>query len=99
MADKHLAIRNTHPTVVTIAIGDEIKAWDENGDIVVLDDSLISTEESRLDTEYDAQEYSRDREAEYPPVGDQLDALYHAGTFDATMTATLKAVKDKYPKP
>jgi len=25
--------------------------------------------------------------------------LYHAGTFDATMTAAIKAVKDKYPKP
>jgi hypothetical protein len=24
--------------------------------------------------------------------------LYHAGTFDATMTAAIKAVKDKYPK-
>ena len=43
--------------------------------------------------------YGWKREQEYPPVGDQLDALYHAGTFDATMTATLKAVKDKYPKP
>jgi hypothetical protein len=24
--------------------------------------------------------------------------LFHAGTFDATMTATIQAVKDKYPK-
>jgi hypothetical protein len=38
------------------------------------------------------------RSREYPPIGDQLDSLYHAGVFDATMTATLKAVKDKYPK-
>ena len=43
--------------------------------------------------------YSWKREQEYPSIGDQLDALYHAGTFDSTMTATLKAVKDKYPKP
>ena len=42
--------------------------------------------------------YSWKREQEYPSIGDQLDALYHAGTFDSTMTATLKAVKDKYPK-
>ena len=48
--------------------------------------------------EYDATQYKRDRQLEYPTLGDQLDALYHAGTFDATMTATIKAVKDKYPK-
>ena len=43
--------------------------------------------------------YSFKRKHEYPSIGDQLDALYHAGTFDATMTAAIKAVKDKYPKP
>ena len=42
--------------------------------------------------------YGWKRANEYPSIGDQLDALYHAGTFDSTMTATLKAVKDKYPK-
>ncbi len=42
--------------------------------------------------------YGYKRQMEYPDIGDQLDALYHAGTFDATMTAAIKAVKDKYPK-
>ena len=31
-------------------------------------------------------------------LGDQLDALYHAGVFPAEMAEKLKAVKDKYPK-
>jgi hypothetical protein len=43
--------------------------------------------------------YKDKRVDEYPSIGDQLDALYHAGTFDSTMTAAIKAVKDKYPKP
>ena len=51
-----------------------------------------------LQTAYDNDAYKRSRVAEYPSIGDQLDSLYHAGTFDSTMTATLKAVKDKYPK-
>lgn len=42
--------------------------------------------------------YQGKRQAEYPSIGNQLDALYHAGSFDATMTAQIKAVKDKYPK-
>jgi len=42
--------------------------------------------------------YSRLRAAEYPPIGDQLDALFHAGVFPADMAAQIQAVKDKYPK-
>ena len=42
--------------------------------------------------------YGVKRQNEYPSIGDQLDSLYHAGTFDATMTASIKAIKDKYPK-
>lgn len=43
--------------------------------------------------------YRELRAREYPPIGDQLDALYHAGIFPADMAALIQAVKDKYPKP
>lgn len=42
--------------------------------------------------------YSDKRAAEYPSIGDQLDALFHAGVFPPEMAATIQAVKDKYPK-
>jgi len=42
--------------------------------------------------------YVQKRSAEYPSIGDQLDALYHAGVFPESMAATIKAIKDKYPK-
>ena len=42
--------------------------------------------------------YQENRVSEYPPIGDQLDALYHAGSFPAAMTTSIKAIKDKYPK-
>jgi hypothetical protein len=42
--------------------------------------------------------YADLRKLEYPPIGDQLDALYHAGVFPAEMAATIAAVKSKYPK-
>lgn len=42
--------------------------------------------------------YRQLRAMEYPPIGDQLDALYHAGIFPAEMAAQIRAVKDKYPK-
>jgi hypothetical protein len=48
--------------------------------------------------EYDSFQYGRNRKLDYPEIGDQLDALYHAGLFPKEMAAKLKAVKDKYPK-
>jgi hypothetical protein len=42
--------------------------------------------------------YADNRRAEYPPIGNQLDALFHAGVFPDDMAATLQAVKDANPK-
>ena len=42
--------------------------------------------------------YAQKRAGEYPPIGDQLDALFKAGVFPADMAARIQAVKDKYPK-
>ena len=61
-------------------------------------DAEIDAEVVRLQAEYDAKEYARKRAIEYPSIGDQLDALFHAGVFPAEMAALIQAVKDKYPK-
>lgn len=42
--------------------------------------------------------YEELRRAAYPPIQDQLDALYRAGLFPPEMAALLRAVKDRYPK-
>ena len=46
--------------------------------------------------EYDAQEYARKRQAEYPNIADQLDEIYHNGID--SWKAIIKQTKDKYPK-
>jgi len=43
--------------------------------------------------------YENARRSEYPPIGDQLDDLFHAGAFSDEMTAKIQAVKDTHPKP
>lgn len=48
---------------------------------------------------YAAEDYRTLREAAYPPIGDQLDALLRAGAFPPDMGEQLNAVKKKYPKP
>ena len=46
----------------------------------------------------DSKAYIEQRVMEYPAIGDQLDALFHAGVFPDDMAAQIQAVKDKYPK-
>ena len=58
--------------------------------------SEVDAEVIRLQAVYDAQDYARSRQKEYPTIPDQLDDIYHNG-IDA-WKAAIKAVKDKYPK-
>ena len=56
----------------------------------------IENKMEEIKTEYEANEYQRKREEEYPSIKDQLDDIYHNG-IDG-WKETIKAVKDKYPK-
>jgi len=47
----------------------------------------------------DIPDYYAKRRAEYPSVGDQLDAFWKGGDEAAAMLLKIQAVKDKYPKP
>ena len=75
---------------------DKLEWFDEN---VEKPTSIeIEDEIKRLQDDYDAKEYQRNRVSEYPSIGDQLDALFHAGVFPPEMAVKIQAVKDKYPK-
>ena len=93
---RDLAIRNTHPTVVTINAG--IDATDADGNSVILNESAIATELAKIQAAYDAQAYARNRAEEYPPWADQLDHIFHNGVA-SWKTNIVQPVKDKYPKP
>jgi len=61
----------------------------------------VLAEVARLQSEYDAKEYQRNRQ--YPSLGDQLDMLWHAiDTNSLNKTSdfytAIKAVKDAHPK-
>jgi len=57
----------------------------------------IQAEITRLQAEYDNNEYQRQRASAYPSIADQLDKIYHEG-IDA-WKAQIAAVKQEYPKP
>tara|TARA_Y100001937_G_scaffold117765_1_gene171382 strand:- start:1 stop:327 length:327 start_codon:yes stop_codon:yes gene_type:complete len=51
---------------------------------------------AKMQSDFDALAYQRNRRSEYPSIVDQLDDIYHNG-IDGWKT-TIKAIKDKYPK-
>ena len=69
----------------TAVFGDQLFTWAE-----------VSAKQTELQAEYDANEYQRQRAAEYPSWQDQLDDIFHNG-IDG-WKSTVQAVKDKYPK-
>jgi hypothetical protein len=97
MIRKINAILSLVPGAEVVVRGEEVE-W-HNPSVAPVTDAEINAEVTRLQAEYDAKEYARKRAPEYPPIGDQLDALFKAGAFPADMAAKIQAVKDKYPKP
>ena len=97
MINKADAILSLNPESEFVLTDDELK-W-ISSDINKPSDKEIDDEVKRLQADYDSKKYQRDRAVAYPSIGDQLDALYHAGAFPKEMTDKIKAVKDANPKP
>jgi hypothetical protein len=85
----HKAIYALYSNVVSV--DDTAGAKDANGNSVTIDMDAVNAW-------VDPDAYKFSRVSEYPTIGDQLDALYHAGVFPDDMAAQIQAVKDKYPK-
>ena len=90
------AIQSLRPNAEWVLRGDDLEWLDTTQTQPT--EAEITAEVLRLQAEYDAKAYARSRTPEYPSIGDQLDALFHAGVFPAKMAAAIQAVKDKYPK-
>ena len=91
-----VALSNLRPDAQFIIRGNDVE-WLTDG-VTTPTEAEITAEVSRLQAEYDAQAYARSRASEYPPIGDQLDALWKGGDAAAEMLAKVQAVKSKYPK-
>jgi hypothetical protein len=80
----------------------QVSVSDENWDTIIwhniepLEKSVVLAKQADLQTAYSNNTYQRSRKVEYPSIVDQLDDLYHNG-IDG-WKASIKVVKDKYPK-
>ena len=79
-------------------VGEDINqiTWHDDNPTNITNEQILA-KQAELQADYDAKQYQRDRKAEYPPIEDQLDDIYHNG-IDG-WKATIKVTKDKYPKP
>jgi len=102
----HEAIRAGYPDITEFTIIDGKGIFDKNNEPIahLFEQSRIDA--VRVDLNKDLYKARRvlgedpgPDSIRYPDLGDQLDDLYHKGIFSAEMTATIKAVKDKFPKP
>jgi len=84
----HQVICLLNPSVVIIRGN---VAYDAEGNEVAYDKDAVQAY-------IDANAYKEKRLAEYPLIGDQLDALWKGGDAAAEMLAKVQAVKVKYPK-
>ena len=86
--------------------------WTMYGDVLEWHDtkqsqpsqSEIDEEIVRLQAEYDAQDYARNRQAEYPSINDLIVALWEnvveeRASAVVSLEADRQAIKTKYPKP
>ena len=82
------AIYKLYPEVVSTTSN---IAYDKDGNEVSYDLTAVQ--------EYvESHSYISKRAAEYPSIGDQLDALWKGGDAAEEMLAKVQAVKLKYPK-
>jgi len=90
------AIIAINPNAVVNVLDNDVKKITWLEDTTPIAEADILAKQKELQTAYDNNKYQRDRAEAYPPMTDQLDDIYHNG-IDA-WKATIKAVKDKYPK-
>lgn len=95
------ALHSLRPGAEWVLRGDDLEWMDSNQTEPT--ETEIQAEIARLQADYDAKEYQRQRAPEYPGIADLADALYWNSTGDSSKLdeyyAACAAVKAKYPKP
>ena len=80
-----------------------VSGADENGTAIFSDTQTftweqVSAKQTELQADYDAEEWKRNRQAEYPSHEDCIHALLDGGDTLTNLQSVRQAVKDKYPK-
>ena len=96
----HQAILSLEPNAGFILQDDDINTlvWTKD-DVTQPSNEDILAEQTRLQAEYDAKDWERNRLKEYPSLQDCIHALLDGGNTLTDLQAARQLVKDTYPKP
>tara|TARA_Y100001937_G_scaffold119707_1_gene175865 strand:- start:516 stop:827 length:312 start_codon:yes stop_codon:yes gene_type:complete len=89
------AIRAIDPDALFSITNEDIDTIEWRSTPIPKEDILAKITE--LQEAHENLDYARKRKAEYPPIDQQLDMIFHGG-LEAWEDA-IQTIKDKYPKP
>ena len=100
MITVHQAIVSLEPNAGFILKDDDIDTlvWTKDDVTQPINEDILA-EQSRLQAEYDAKDWERNRQAEYPSLKDCIHALLDGGDTLTDLQAQRQVVKDNHPKP
>jgi len=98
MISKLDAILSLEPNAEVTLVGDDIVTW-HSKDITQPTNAEITAEQARLQAEYDAKDWERNRLEQYPSLQDCIHALLDGGDTLTDLQSARQLVKDTYPKP
>jgi hypothetical protein len=75
-------------------IGDKILISQDEANVIV-ESNFAPVREQILST----MNYAQKRAIEYPPIAEQLDAVWKGGADAESMRTRIQEIKNKYPKP
>jgi len=96
----HQAILSLEPNAGFILQDDDINTlvWTKD-DVTQPSNEDILAEQTRLQAEYDAKDWERNRLEQYPSLQDCIHALLDGGDTLTDLQAARQLVKDNNPKP
>lgn len=78
---------------------DGVKTGQENVPFTVEEEAAQDARDVASAKDFAANSYKNARQAAYPPIGDQLDALWKGGDAESAMKVIIDKVKSDNPKP
>jgi hypothetical protein len=94
----HKAILKINPNAQVIIDEDDINQITWLNGTTPIPKADIEAKMVELQAEYDAEEWKRNRQAEYPTIDDCIHALLDGGDTLTELQAKRTATKTKYPK-
>ena len=92
------AIKKINPNAEVSVDGEDINTIEWHNGTTPISVSDIEAKMAELQAEYDAEEWKRNRQAEYPSHEDCIHALLDGGDTLTELQAKRTATKTKYPK-